>query len=151
MNSHKNARLTLEGRKLLIECIAIMGLSTAAQAAGISTRTARKWFLRFEQLGVLGLSDRSSRPLRTRSSIGAELVRRIEHTFTQPCRPQTNGEAERFIQTCLRSSSFCVAFMLLVDMLCITHKISDRFLRFFCLTGRMLCSTLIWSACLVSR
>ena len=40
MNSHKNARLTLEGRKLLIERIAIMGLKPAAQAAGISERTA---------------------------------------------------------------------------------------------------------------
>jgi transposase InsO family protein len=78
MNSHKNARLTLEGRKLLIERIAIMGLNTAAQAAGISPRTARKWLLRFEQLGVQGLSDRSSRPLRTRSSVGAELAQRIE-------------------------------------------------------------------------
>ena len=26
----------------------------------------------------------------------------IAHTFTRPHRPQTNGKAERFIQTCLR-------------------------------------------------
>ena len=26
----------------------------------------------------------------------------IKYTFTRPCRPQTNGKAERFIQTCLR-------------------------------------------------
>ena len=43
MNSHKNARTTYEGRKLLIERIAVMGLRRAAQAAGISVRTARKW------------------------------------------------------------------------------------------------------------
>ena len=42
MNSHKNARLTFEGRKLLIERIAGMGLMPAAEAAGISLRTARK-------------------------------------------------------------------------------------------------------------
>lgn len=42
MNSHKNARLTLEGRKLLIERITVMGLMPAAEAAGISARTARK-------------------------------------------------------------------------------------------------------------
>ena len=66
MNSHKNARLTVEGRKLLIERIAIMGLKPAAQAAGISLRTARKWLLRFELQGVQGLYDRSSRPNKTR-------------------------------------------------------------------------------------
>ena len=34
MNSHKKARLTFEGRKLLIEPIDLMGLIAAAQAAG---------------------------------------------------------------------------------------------------------------------
>ena len=48
MNSHKNARLTFEGRKLLIERIAVMGLTPAAEAAGVSLRTARKWRERFD-------------------------------------------------------------------------------------------------------
>jgi transposase InsO family protein len=78
MNSHKNARLTFEGRKLLIERIAAMGLMPAAEAAGISARTARKWRDRFEQEGVDGPMDRSSRPLKTRSSMDAELALRIE-------------------------------------------------------------------------
>ena len=78
MNSHKNARLTFEGRKLLIERIAVMGLMPAAEAAGISTRTARKWRDRFEQVGVEGLMDRSSRPLKTRSSMDPEVALRIE-------------------------------------------------------------------------
>ena len=78
MNSHKNARLTFEGRKLLIERIAVMGLMPAAEAAGISTRTARKWRDRFELEGVDGLMDRSSRPFKTRSSVDAELALRIE-------------------------------------------------------------------------
>lgn len=78
MNSHKNARLTLEGRKLLIKRIAIIGLSAAAQAAGISERTARKWLARFELQGVQGLCDRSSRPTKTRNSIDATLGQRIE-------------------------------------------------------------------------
>jgi transposase InsO family protein len=78
MNSHKNARLTFEGRKLLIKRIAVMGLMPAAEAAGISTRTARKWRKRFEQEGVDGLMDRSSRPAKTRSTINDELALRIE-------------------------------------------------------------------------
>ena len=78
MNSHKNARLTFEGRKLLVERIAVMGLMPAASAAGISTRTARKWRKRLEQFGLQGLQDRSSRPAKTRTSLDASLCQRIE-------------------------------------------------------------------------
>jgi transposase InsO family protein len=77
MNSHKNARTTYEGRKLLIERIAAMGLKPAASAAGISVRTARKWHMRFKQCGLAGLLDRSSRPHKTRSTVDAALCRRI--------------------------------------------------------------------------
>ena len=69
MNSHKNARTTFAGRKLLIERIGVMGLMPAAEAAGISRRTARKWLQRFEAEGEAGLMDRSSRPHKTRSTI----------------------------------------------------------------------------------
>lgn len=78
MNSHKNARLTCEGRKLLIERIAVMGLSNAAEAGGLSVRSAHKWKRRFEEEGIEGLRDRSSRPARTRSTIDAVLGERIE-------------------------------------------------------------------------
>ena len=67
MNVHKNARLTIEGRKLLIERIAVIGLTAAAEAAGVSLRTARKWLKRFEQGGLEALADRSSRPRKTRT------------------------------------------------------------------------------------
>lgn len=78
MNSHKNARLTLEGRKLLIERIAVMGLTPAAEAAGVSPRKARKWLARFEDEGLDGLRDRSSRPSRTRSTVDDALGRWVE-------------------------------------------------------------------------
>ena len=78
MNSHKNARTTYEGRKLLIERIAVMGLSRAAQAAGISVCTARKWRLRFERNGDAGLFDLSSRPHRTRTTVDDDLLARID-------------------------------------------------------------------------
>lgn len=78
MNSHKNARLSFEGRKLLIERIAVMGLMPAASAAGISPRTARKWRDRFIEQGLDGLLDRSSRPSRTRATLDQVLLQRIE-------------------------------------------------------------------------
>jgi transposase InsO family protein len=78
VNSHKNARLTLEGRKLLVERIGVMGLTAAAEAAGVSRRTARKWQRRHQEQGLAGLVDRSSRPRRTRGTVDAALERSIE-------------------------------------------------------------------------
>ena len=78
MNSHKNARLTFEGRKLLIERIAVMGLTPAAEAGGVSVRTARKWRQRFDLLGQQGLLERSSRPRRTRTTVDGRMGQRIE-------------------------------------------------------------------------
>lgn len=64
MNTHKNARLTVYGRELLVRRIIEHGLrvSEAAQAAGVSTRTAYKWLRRFRHEGRAGLNNRSSRP-----------------------------------------------------------------------------------------
>lgn len=78
MNSHKNARTTFAGRKLLIERIDTMGLIPAASAAGISVRTARKWCQRFQAEGEAGLMDRSSRPSKTRTRLDSQLRQRIE-------------------------------------------------------------------------
>ncbi len=78
MNSHKNARTTFAGRKLLVERIEVMGLMPAAEAAGISVRTARKWLHRFRTDGEAGLLDRSSRPITTRTRLDAQLLERIE-------------------------------------------------------------------------
>jgi transposase len=55
-----------------------MGLMPTAEAAGISTRTARKWLRRFETHGERGLLDRSSRPANTRTSLDDALCERIE-------------------------------------------------------------------------
>jgi transposase InsO family protein len=62
MNLHRNARLTPRGRQLLVErvCHQRIPLSAAAQAAGISTRTACKWVARYRREGLAGLEDRSS-------------------------------------------------------------------------------------------
>jgi transposase InsO family protein len=65
MKLHGNARLSVKGRELLIDRVLVAGwsLSTAAEAAGISDRTARKWLARYRAEGATGLTDRSSAPL----------------------------------------------------------------------------------------
>jgi transposase len=64
MNLHRNARLTPRGRRLLAErvCRGHIPLKHAAEAAGISTRTASKWVARYRREGTAGLEDRSSAP-----------------------------------------------------------------------------------------
>ena len=64
MKLHANARLSLKGRELLIARVQDAGwsLSAAAEAAGISDRTARKWIARHRAEGRDGLMDRSSAP-----------------------------------------------------------------------------------------
>jgi transposase len=64
MRLHGNARLSVKGRELLIDRMEVAGwsLSSAAEAAGISDRTARKWLARYRAEGRVGLLDRSSAP-----------------------------------------------------------------------------------------
>jgi transposase InsO family protein len=64
MKLHRNAKLSVKGRELLVERIANAGwsLTQAAEAAGVSDRTARKWMARYRAEGLVGLLDRSSAP-----------------------------------------------------------------------------------------
>jgi transposase InsO family protein len=64
MKLHRNAKLSVKGRELLVERIEHAGwsLTEAAEAAGVSDRTARKWLARYQAEGQMGLLDRSSAP-----------------------------------------------------------------------------------------
>jgi transposase InsO family protein len=64
MKLHRNAKLSVKGRELLVERIEHAGwsLTQAAEAAGVSDRTARKWLARHRAEGQDGLVDRSSAP-----------------------------------------------------------------------------------------
>jgi transposase len=64
MKLHANARLSLKGRELLVERVERAGwsLTQAAEAAGVSERTGRKWLGRYRAEGPTGLLDRSSAP-----------------------------------------------------------------------------------------
>ena len=62
---HSNARTCPRSRRLLVD--RVLGqrwsLAAAAEAAGVSERTAWKWVDRFRREGEAGLDDRSSAPL----------------------------------------------------------------------------------------
>jgi transposase InsO family protein len=64
MKLHANARLSVKGRELLVDRVLNAGwsLTKAAEAAGVSDRTASKWLARYRAEGAEGLLDRSSAP-----------------------------------------------------------------------------------------
>lgn len=64
MRLHGNARTCPRSRRLLVRRVVDEGwaLGAAAEAAGVSARTAAKWLARFRAEGEAGLVDRSSRP-----------------------------------------------------------------------------------------
>ncbi len=80
MNIHKNARLTPQGRALLVERVRGEGwrVGDAAAAAGISERTAFRWLARHRAGGELALQDRSSAPARCPHRTDADMVTAIE-------------------------------------------------------------------------
>jgi transposase InsO family protein len=65
MNLHRLARTCPSSRELLVTRVAQgWAVRAAADAAGVSDRTAYKWLRRHREEGVVGLADRSSRPRR---------------------------------------------------------------------------------------
>jgi transposase InsO family protein len=61
---HRRAKLTVWGRRLLIQRITAerWPVARAAEAQGVSVATAYKWLGRWRAEGVAGLADRSCRP-----------------------------------------------------------------------------------------
>ena len=91
MNNHKNARLTIHGRVLLVKRVLELGLrpAEAAQAAGVSLRTVYKWLRRYREEGLEGLATRSSRP------------GRCPHATSAQCRDQViarRGKRQNYYQ-----------------------------------------------------
>ena len=76
--SHANARLTVHGRLLIVQRRqAGMPKSHIAAAMGVSRGCVKKWIDRFDQEGVAGLHDRSSRPHHTPSKTSVEVEQQI--------------------------------------------------------------------------
>ncbi len=80
MRIHRNARTCPNSRRLLVRRIEEEGwaLTPAAEAAGVSVRTARKWLARWRAEGEVGLLDRSSAPRRRPTRLPADRLEAIE-------------------------------------------------------------------------
>jgi transposase InsO family protein len=77
--SHRIARLTFHGRRLLVERIRIEGAPVAhvAKAMGVSRQCAHRWVARYDAEGEAGLHDRSSRPHSSPGRTSAEVEQRV--------------------------------------------------------------------------
>jgi transposase InsO family protein len=79
MKLHANARTCPNSRRLLVERLeAGWSLGSAAEAAGVSERTAAKWLARWRVEGEAGLLDRSSAPRRRPTRLPADRLEAIE-------------------------------------------------------------------------
>lgn len=76
---HRNARLTVHGRRLIVTRVIDDGWSVtaSAEAAGVSRATVHKWLRRYREEGEAGLVDRTSRPHRSPRRIDPRLEQRI--------------------------------------------------------------------------
>ena len=77
--SHRRAKLTVQGRLLLVHRVLDWGWprARAAEAQGCSGATAGKWVRRYREEGAGGLVDRSSRPRTSPNRLPAEVEERV--------------------------------------------------------------------------
>jgi transposase InsO family protein len=80
MKLHRNARTCPNSRRLIAKRVLEEGwtLTTAAEAAGVSVKTARKWVRRYHEHGEAGLVDRSSVPHRQPAKTPVDRIEAIE-------------------------------------------------------------------------
>jgi transposase InsO family protein len=83
VNRHKNARLTPTGRLGMVRRLdAGERVGSVAAGLGLSTTAVRRWWRRYQALGVPGLADRSSRPRRCPGALPrwrCRQIRRLRH------------------------------------------------------------------------
>jgi transposase InsO family protein len=76
--AHRNARLTLHARRLLVARVAAgWPAARVAEQLGISRATVYKWVHRYREEGDTGLLDRSSRPHRSPTQTCAQVEEQI--------------------------------------------------------------------------
>ena len=79
MKIHANAKLGRKGRLVIYQRVLEQGwsLMEAAEAAGVSERTAHKWVRRYRSEGESGLLDRNSAPRHVHNATPADRVEAI--------------------------------------------------------------------------
>lgn len=86
---HRNARLTVHGRRLLVERVRSGSpVSHVAKAMGVSRQCAHRWVNRYAEAGEAGLLDRSSRPHSSPTRTPAE----VEHKILEVRVDQRRGQ-----------------------------------------------------------
>lgn len=107
--SHRNARLTFEGRRTLVDRVLGEGRPVAhvAKEMGVSRQCGHRWINRFKTEGEAGLHDRSSRPrlspTRTSAEVEAAVLdARTEHRRGQDWLGPELGVAARTVSRILR-------------------------------------------------
>lgn len=107
--SHRNARLTPRGRQLLVQRVRDQGMPVAhvAKAMGISRQCAHRWVKRFDEEGLAGLEDRSSRPHRSPRRTDPRRERRVlaarrKHRCGPAQLARLSGVPERTVTRVLR-------------------------------------------------
>jgi transposase len=93
MKLHGSARTCPKSRELIARRVLEerWSLAAAAEAAGVSEVTARKWVRRFKAEGLCSLSDRSSAPRRIPHRTAASRVQAIE--ALRPLRMTAAGDS----------------------------------------------------------
>lgn len=117
---HANARLTVHGRLLLVRRVREQGwaVAHAAKAMGISRQCAHRWLARYDQHGVAGLGERSSRPRTCPNRTPAHVEQQIldcrrEHRRGQDWIGGELGLAPRTVSRVLRRAG--VAYLACLD------------------------------------
>jgi transposase len=88
--SHRNARLNVRGRQLLVERVCEQGwaVAHAAKAQGVSRQCAHRWIARYRAEGEAGLLDRSSRPHHCPNQTSVE----VEEAIVKKRREERRGQ-----------------------------------------------------------
>jgi hypothetical protein len=86
---HRNARLTVHGRQLLVDRVSSgRPVAHVAKEVGVSRQCAHRWVARYAAEGEAGLQDRSSRSQRSPRRTSPAVEAAVE-----------NGKVERFNRT----------------------------------------------------